>query len=177
MKYQIIKWDCECEPRSVTTSYIVGFAHSFDCVNYSIKRHPRTTHGASKTPLYRTWVEMKKRCGDKFQLRYPSYKGIKCCELWQTFEGFRDNQPAGLSHKKGVHLARTDDIGDYYPENCRYATTSENAYDVNIRKMIKLPDGRFAKDVAKELGISHIALLNRIRRGDTGARLWRPYRK
>lgn len=92
-----------------------------------------TTHGQAgrgrETALWHAWRAMRDRCSTGYADRYPTYAGVKCDERWSTFEGFRDNQPAGRKFKQGLVLARTGDVGDYSPENCRWATKAENAIE------------------------------------------------
>lgn len=40
----------------------------------------KTTHGYSKTKVYRLWIDMKKRCYNKNSTGYENYggRGIRC---------------------------------------------------------------------------------------------------
>ena len=41
-------------------------------------------------PYYVTWRSMMERCyGDKYQARYPTYKGCKVCDEWLRFSAFK----------------------------------------------------------------------------------------
>lgn len=88
------------------------------------------THGLSKTPLYKKWISMLGRCDKTDRKDYKHYggRGIKVCERWSR------NNPKGLlnfiadmepSYEEGLELDRRDVDGDYSPENCRWATRSQ----------------------------------------------------
>jgi hypothetical protein len=125
-------------------------------------------HGQAGTPLYRSWKGMRQRCNAAWQAEHPSYAGVTCDPRWTTFEGFRDNPPTvpdGRPFQPGMCLSRVSDIGPYSPENARWRTRGENSREAWERRMARLPDGRFAGDVAKENGIASSTWEQRVRRG------------
>ena len=51
-----------------------------------------TMHGGRYDRLYRTWINMRVRCNDPRDSKYPNYggRGIKTVPEWESYENFRD---------------------------------------------------------------------------------------
>lgn len=101
----------------------------------AIKKMPNGTH-ATQHPLYNSWRAMFDRCQTPTNAYYKDYggRGIKVCERWQPPEGFWNfvkdmgPKPSYETSKSGraiYSLDRIDVNGDYCPENCRWATQSQ----------------------------------------------------
>ena len=67
------------------------------------------------------WCNMRRRVRT-----YPTYAGVEIDERWSTFAGFLAHPPAG-TYEVGLCLCRTDDVGPYSPENCRWDTKTNSA--------------------------------------------------
>lgn len=81
--------------------------------------------GKTKHPLYQCYMDMIGRCHRPTHLRYRDYggRGISVCDRWRldfwAYVSDVGERPIGLS------LDRRDNDGDYTPENCHWATASE----------------------------------------------------
>lgn len=86
--------------------------------------------GNAKHPLYYTWVQMKDRTSNPNTKGYHNYggRGIKVCERWLGPYGF-DNFIEDMGEKPTPEhtLDRKDNDGDYTKENCRWATSHQQA--------------------------------------------------
>ena len=99
----------------------------------------RLIRKTSISKFYRAWVNMKTRCNNPNISYFNRYggRGIKVCKKWQSFDGFIDDMYD--SYKDNLTLDRVDNNGNYCKENCRWATSREQAQNTrNIDKAIKI---------------------------------------
>lgn len=105
----------------------------------------RKTHGRRDTPEYRAWDGMKQRCTNPKARGYDRYggAGITVCDRWMySFENFYADMGDRPSSEHS--LDRIDGSKGYSPNNCRWATRSEqqkNRPGFNPRKAKKCEPG------------------------------------
>lgn len=132
-------------------------------------------HGLSKTPIYKIWYGMHERCrgigGDARKYYVP--KNIKVCERWHIFENFLEDM--GDKPGPGYSIDRIDNDGDYCPENCRWATATQQ--NRNRRNTVLITIEGETKPIgqwADEYSLPPQTIRKRMERGESGPALIRP---
>jgi len=129
-----------------------GKTISCGCEQKRVVKQLFTTHGQTKTRLYRIWKAMHTRCTNKNILNAKSYSGknITFCEEWRLFETFKTWADAN-GYDDSLSIDRIDNNKGYSPDNCRWATALQQS--INRDFVLRSPSGEAWSQIAKQNGI------------------------
>lgn len=131
------KWNCRCDcgGTALATSSDLrgGNTSSCGCLRRDVTRARSVTHGMTNSVEYHTWSKMKERCNNPNIESYQYYgaNGIRVCSRWEnSFENFYADMGPRPSDQHSID--RIDSSRDYSPDNCRWATTTEQSRNRSI---------------------------------------------
>ena len=167
------RWLCSCECGkhvSVIGQHLRnGRTKSCGCLRSD--RASETVHkhggyvGRKPTRTMRIWKNMIQRTCNPNCPMYARYggAGIGVCESWQTFAGFLSDMGQAPD---SLTLERVDNSKGYGPDNCKWATyTEQNRNKTNSKKLTLNGRTQVAAAWAAELGLTDSQIYKRIRRG------------
>ena len=117
-------WYCTCACGKVTLVYAESLLRdkTRSCGCLRTENH-YSTHRMTGSKEYNIWANMKKRCLNPKEKRYPDYggRGILVCTKWLEFQGFYEDMG---DCPQDCSLDRRDNDLGYSPDNCRWVNNS-----------------------------------------------------
>ena len=168
-----VVWECRCKcgktTKTTAKNLRSGNTKSCGCLNSErviARNKAGATHGMTGTPTFISWDSMIQRCTNPEHKSFDNYggAGITVCPAWlNDFSSFLKDmgeRPAGKT------LDRIDAKGNYEPDNCRWASSQEQAN--NRRNNITLTVGGITDTLAnwsRKTGIGQKTIMYRIKNG------------
>lgn len=121
-------------------------------------------HGMCFTSEYRSWAAMKKRCLNP-DIKHEKYKGLLTYEKWiNSFEEFLKDM--GMKPTSKHTIERKDNSKGYFPENCKWATRSEQNRNYSLNRVIEFNGMKMCvTEWAEKLEIPRHRIFNRLKKG------------
>jgi hypothetical protein len=173
----ITKPCCKCGAPEARSPSRFPPGRNVHCQN--CKRVPgmgRTSEGSPLKPVYNTWLRMKDRCLNKAHTNYARYggRGITICKQWlDSFDAFYAY--IGPKPSPEHSIGRIDNDGNYEPGNVEWQTTKQQNSNYSRNRFLTYCGVTMTiTQWADRLGIHHVSLRDRIRRGLAGEELFRP---
>lgn len=163
--YYLCKCDCGNTVEVDRNSLRFNKTKSCGCIKSEKSRLRKTTHGLSKTKLYRTYNGMKNRCYRENLKEYCNYggRGIKVCNEWlNDFNAFYI-WAMNNGYSEGLSIDRIDVNGNYEPNNCRWITMTKQASNKRNNHLLTYQGKtKTIADWARETGIASPTIRKRI---------------
>lgn len=164
-------WRCECDCGNITVvrGQALRSGSTYTCGECE-QNHGITIHGMTNTRIYRTWINMKDRCGNPKYIGYHNYggRGIKVCEEWGGKRGFVRFYDWAIKngYTDTLTIDRIDFNKGYCPENCKWSTTAEQSIHKRTSRMLELNGCvKTITEWSREYGILTSTVDKRIQRG------------
>lgn len=168
------KITCRCDCGTVldigAANLVSGRTVSCGCrmreLNASIGKTSQT-HGLSKTREYETWSRIIQRCHNPNSAGFRKYgaRGIFVCDRWrESFDKFLADM--GPRPPGEYSIDRIDNTGGYTPDNCRWATPSEQARNTSRTRLVEFKGETLCfAEWAERAGMREQTLRHRLKRG------------
>lgn len=173
-KHNQYQWLCECSCENHTRIIVNGGnlkqGHTKSCgclIENCYKSNLK--HGLSRTRINATYRHMKDRCFNPKSQYYDDYggRGIIVCDEWMGKDGFINFYNWAISHgyDEKLTLDRIDNNKGYCPDNCRWATcTQQNCNKRNNHYITLDNQKKTVKEWCDIYGISTHTFYYRVRK-------------
>jgi hypothetical protein len=163
-------FQCDCgEKTTVDISQVVtGHTQTCGCLKLETLVRRSSTHGharrnSGRSPAYRSWAAMHRRCRNKNTADYGNYggRGITVYEPWNDFENFIADM--GERPSSEHTLDRINPNGNYEVGNCRWALPVEQQNNRrNNHRITMAGETHTEAEWCRDLGVTPDVLFNHL---------------
>lgn len=117
---------CGNQVTLMASNVLNGHTQSCGCLQRERTSQANATHRLTRTTEHTIWMNMIQRCLNPKSPAYKDYggRGILVCERWLDFKYFLEDMG---KRPRGLTLERVNNEQGYTPENCVWATRTEQA--------------------------------------------------
>ena len=172
--YWFCRCDCGTEFVTIGNNLSRGLTKSCGCLRRETTSLIMKTHGDCKTKFYYIWGSLKGRTQNKKNKRYGDYggRGINICAKWLEYEGFKDDMYLlYLEHcrefgESNTTIERKDVNGDYYMDNCTWATYQEQNSNKRTTVRLELHGQKYSlTEITEKFNINRTTFSERLKKG------------
>lgn len=161
-KRRYVKSICDCGNIKSRCFSKIKNGYITKCANCKLK-----THGEYKSLLYFRWQNIKNRCFNKNYHQWELYggRGITMCNEWKNdYTKFRDWALVN-GYKPELQIDRTNNNGNYEPNNCRWVTAKKNSNNRRSNILVKYKGKTLPLKIwCEKLGLKYKAIWRRIQK-------------
>lgn len=161
------RWLCQCDCGSTSIAYgndlARGKVSSCGCWN----KERIFKHGLSRSRMKTIYAGIHQRCGNVNEPSYHNYggRGITVCARWSGSDGLVNFVADMGQRPNGYSIDRIDNDKGYSPDNCRWATMSQQLNNRRNNRVIEFRgEKKTMSEWAKSTGYGFDNLRNRIDR-------------
>ena len=165
-KRTYLRCKCDCGNILDVNAYSVTSGKSTSCGCNKRKSYNPDITISNFQREYNSWHGMKERCLNPKSTSYKNYgdRGITVCDRWlDPDKGFENFLLDMGDRPENTTLDRIEPLGNYVPENCRWAPSDQQGKNKSNSVRIPVGDEMLSvKECAKRLGISRSTLESRL---------------
>lgn len=150
-KHYMAKFSCDCGKETITriSRVLSQNCKSCGCLNKELAKkmcdnglsstHKITVNKKSlEYKLYNVLNSIKTRCFNEKAREYKWYglRGITICDEWRLNPVLFIDWAFKNGYKKGLHIDRINNNGNYEPNNCRFVTSKVNMNNTRANVLI-----------------------------------------
>lgn len=128
--------ECSCGNNLIVLRNTILSKQANSCKKCTYNKMKESIITVSGTLTHNSWRSMRQRCNNSNRPEWKHYggRGIKYCDRWNNYANFLED----MGHRpKDMTLDRIDSNGNYYKDNCRWASNYQQKRNTRKNKMME----------------------------------------